>query len=52
MCLWLGGQTMAMISAVDGPHGPSLAIWHGTGVSPMVAKRWSGGLTVRGPSVV
>ena len=43
---------MVMLSAVDGPPGPSVAAVHGSGGPSMVATLGPGGAIVGGPSVV
>ena len=47
-----GGPTVVMLSAVDGPPGPSVAAVHGLGGPSMVAALGPGGPIVGGPSVV
>ena len=38
-----GGPSVLMLSAVDGPPGPSVAAVHGPGDHPWMWHRWSGG---------
>ena len=50
---WLGGPTVVMLSAVDGPPGPSVAAMHGPGGRlSMVATLGLGGPIVGGSLVV
>ena len=49
---WLGGPIVVMISAVDGPPGPSVAAVHGPEGPSMVATFGPGGPIVGGPLVV
>ena len=49
---WQGGTKCVMLSAVDGPPGPSVAAVHGPGGPSMVAALGPGGQIVGGPSVV
>ena len=43
---------MVMLSAVDGPPGPSVAAVHGPGGTIHGCRTWSGGTDFGGPSVV
>ena len=47
-----GGPTVVMLSAVDGPPGPSVAAVHGPGGPSMAAALGPGGPIVGGPLVV
>ena len=45
--LWLGGPTVVMLNAVDGPPGPSVTAVHGPVGPSMAAALGPGGLTMR-----
>ena len=47
-----GGPSVLMLSAVDGPPGPSVVAVHGPGKPSMAAALGPGGLIVGGPLVV
>ena len=49
---WLRGPNVVMLSTVDGPPGPSVAVVHSSGGPSMAAVLGPGGLIVGGPLVV